>query len=216
MLEAIVTYFSGSLGKLELVATILLIINVALLGRQRLSNFFFGLAGVILFGFLFEAYKLYSDMLLQWVFYAPLQIVGFVMWKYGRTLGSPTASAQLDSMQVVWLRPRAWPFLLLAIVVIAAALGGYMAHNTDASFPYADALTTSLSLVASVLMLKKIIENWVLWIIMDLIAIPIYFLKGLYVTSGLYVIFLVLAIMGLVQWVRDHHATAADPVADAS
>ncbi|MFK7887715.1 MAG: nicotinamide riboside transporter PnuC, partial [Gammaproteobacteria bacterium] len=87
MWDAIASYFSGPLGKLELIATLFLVANVYLLGRQRLSNFVFGLAGVVLFGFLFQAYKLYSDMLLQWLFYAPLQIVGFIMWKYGRTLG---------------------------------------------------------------------------------------------------------------------------------
>lgn len=204
MWDAIASYFSGPLGKLELIATLFLVANVYLLGRQRLSNFVFGLAGVVLFGFLFQAYKLYSDMLLQWLFYAPLQIVGFIMWKYGRTLGEDAPAQTQDSMQVVWLRPIHWPLIGALVLAATAALGTYMATTTDASFPYADALTTTLSVAASVLMLKKIIENWVLWILVDVIAIPIYFLKELYVTSGLYVVFLALAINGLMQWRRDY------------
>lgn len=212
MINAIAEYFGGPLGRLELAATVVLIINVYLLGRQRLSNFLFGFAGVVMFGFLFRAYQLYSDMLLQWLFYAPLQIVGFVLWKYGRTLGSDAPPDGTDNMQVVWLRRRYWPLILVLVAVMTGALGTGMATRTDASFPYADALTTSLSIVASILMLKKIIENWVLWIVMDLIAIPIYWLKELYVTAGLYGVFLVLATMGLIEWKRafDDNATLAN------
>lgn len=204
MLDAIVDYFSGPLGKLELAATILLMINVYLLGQQRLSNYFFGFVGVVLFGFLFREFKLFSDMLLQWVFYAPLQIVGFLFWKYGRTLGADSPSAQSDSMQVALLPKSFWPVLLVGVIGSAWLLGRYMNANTDASFPYADALTTTMSIAASILMLKKILENWILWILMDLIAIPVYYLKGLYVTSGLYVIFLGLAVVGLVRWLSDY------------
>ena len=204
MLNALADYFAGPLGKLELVATVVLMINVYLLGQQRLSNYAFGFVGVVLFGFLFREFKLYSDMLLQWVFYAPLQIVGFVLWKYGRTLGADHRPAQLDSMSVVLLPKRFWPLLILLIAASTWMLGRYMAANTDASFPYADALTTTMSIAASILMLKKVLENWLLWITMDLIAIPVYFLKGLYVTAGLYVVFLALAVLGLVRWLADY------------
>lgn len=213
-MNAIVDYFSGPLGKIELLATVLLMVNVYLLGKQRLSNYWFGLAGVLLFGYLFREYKLYSDMLLQWVFYAPLQIVGFVLWKYGRTLGAEAKSVQTNSMRVVLLPARFWPFLIVLVVASAAAIGQYMASNTDASFPYADALTSTMSIAASVLMLKKIIENWILWIIMDLIAIPVYYLKELYVTAGLYVVFLALAVLGLLRWLKDYQAQTTGETTD--
>ncbi|MEM1262974.1 MAG: nicotinamide riboside transporter PnuC [Pseudomonadota bacterium] len=205
-MNAIIDYFSGPLGKIELVATVLLMVNVYLLGKQRLSNYWFGLAGVLLFGYLFREYKLYSDMLLQWVFYAPLQIVGFVLWKYGRTLGATAKPTETNSMRVVMLSARYWPVVIFLVVGSAALLGKTMAANTDASFPYADALTTTMSIAASILMLKKILENWILWIIMDLIAIPVYYFKELYVTSGLYVVFLALAVLGLMRWLNDYRA----------
>ena len=201
-MEMIIQYFSGPMGQLELLATALLIVNVYLLAKQKLINYWFGLAGVLIFGYIFREFQLYSDMLLQWVFYAPLQIVGYFMWKYGRTLGTESFEAP-DSMKVVslgWSGRSLWA----AVILIAAAILGYfMATNTDASFPYADALTTTMSIVASILMLKKIFENWIVWIAMDLIAIPIYYQKELYVTSGLYVIFLCLASYGAYTWYKD-------------
>lgn len=80
-----------------------------------------------------------------------------------------------------------------------------MAAWTDAAFPRWDALTTVMSVIANYLLLKKIWENWIIWVVMDVIAINIYYLKGLYVTSGLYVIFFFLATYGLIRWWKDYH-----------
>jgi nicotinamide mononucleotide transporter len=83
------------------------------------------------------------------------------------------------------------------------------------ALPYLDSGLTTLSLVAQWMMTRKILENWVLWIIADIVYVPMYISKGLYVTAGLYAVFLVLAIMGLVQWrrslVEDRELTAAPP-----
>ena len=206
-MNMIIEYFSGPLGQIELVATILVIINVYLLAKQKLVNYAFGFVAVILFGYLFKEYQLYSDMLLQWVFYAPLQIVGFVMWKYGKTLGAETNDGN-NTMKVVRLSGRQWMDIVFGIAVTSLAVGYLMDTYTDASFPYIDALTTMMSITASILMLKKILENWVIWIAMDLIAIPLYYQKELVVTSGLYVVFLGLATYGLVTWYKDMEANA--------
>jgi nicotinamide mononucleotide transporter len=204
-MDMVINYFSGTLGQLELLATVLLIINVTLLAHQKLINYWFGLAGVLIFGYIFKEYNLYSDMLLQWVFYAPLQIVGWYMWKYGKTLGE-TASDGLDTMRVVTMGTQGRIVTTLSILFGTALLGSYMATYTDASFPYVDALTTFMSIAASILMLKKIWENWIIWITMDVIAIWVYYQKELYVTSGLYVVFLGLATYGLVTWYKDMQA----------
>lgn len=206
-MDTVIQYFSGTMGQLELLATMLLIINVVLLAQQKLINYWFGFAGVLIFGYIFREFQLYSDMLLQWVFYAPLQIVGWYMWKYGKTLGETTASG-IDSMKVVTLDIFGRTVSGLAIIIGAALLGSYMAIYTDASFPFVNALTTTMSVVASILLLKKIWENWIVWITMDVIAIWVYYQKELYVTSGLYVIFLGLAIYGAISWSRDMKANA--------
>jgi nicotinamide mononucleotide transporter len=77
-----------------------------------------------------------------------------------------------------------------------------MATFTDASVPYGDAFTTVASLIAQWLMARKRLESWLFWISVDVIAIGIYWYKGLQLTSGLYAVFLVLATVGLFAWRR--------------
>ena len=75
-----------------------------------------------------------------------------------------------------------------------------MANNTDASFPFGDSFTTVTSLVAQFLLARKKLENWILWIIVDFVAIYIYSVKGLHLTTGLYVVYLILSTKGLMDW----------------
>jgi len=198
-MDTIINYFSGPLGQIELLATVLLIANVYLLAKQKLINYWFGLAGVLVMGYVFMEVQLYSDMLLQWAFYAPLQIVGFVMWKYGKTLGE-VASDTLDSMKIVTIANTTRILIAIGILFGAVLVGFIMSTFTDAAVPYVDALTTTMSIAASILLLKKVWENWIIWIAMDLIAIPLYYSRELYVISGLYVVFLGLATYGAVTW----------------
>jgi nicotinamide mononucleotide transporter len=92
-----------------------------------------------------------------------------------------------------------------------------------ASFPLLDAFTTVMSFVAQMLMAHKRIENWMIWIVVDVIGIGLYFTKGVIFVSGLYVIFLVLATRGLLVWLKEYReargdvtATAAVPVLEAA
>ena len=194
---AITTYFSGTLGMVELFATIFSAICVYLAVRHNQWTWFFGALGVILFGYLFFQFGLYSDAGLQILFYLPMQLVGFLMW---RKLG-----ADAGDKKVV----KAMSLVFIALVVLgilgATGVNGYlMATYTDASFPYIDALTTWMSIAAQLLMIAKYRESWVFWVSMDVIAIFVYFAKGLIVTSGLYVVFLVLATMGGIAWYKQY------------
>ena len=78
--------------------------------------------------------------------------------------------------------------------------GYLMANNTNADFPYGDAFTTVASLVAQFLLARKKLENWIIWIVVDLVAIVIYSLKGLYLTTFLYGVYLLLSAKGLYDW----------------
>lgn len=189
-------YFAGPLGKIELLATISSLICVWLATKQNIWTWAFGAVGVILFGYLFFQYLLYSDAILQIFFYLPIQFVGWYMWKKG---------AIKDGAQTV-RRLSGWSAALITLGTVTATVltGHVMATYTDASFPYADALTTWMSITAQLLMLKKYIENWAVWVSMDAIAIFIYAAKGLVVTSGLYVIFFFLAAWGGYLWLQQY------------
>lgn len=195
MIETIITYFSGTLGLVELAGTIASAICVYLAVKQNIWTWFWGAIGVILFGYLFFQFQLYSDAGLQILFFLPCQAFGYYWWmKRG-----PNANNDL-SVTTISVDTR---LLIMLGIIAATGINGYfMATYTDASFPYVDALTTWMSIAAQILMIKKILESWVLWVSMDIIAIYVYAAKGLAVTSGLYVVFLILATMGGIAWYK--------------
>lgn len=205
ILTAITTYFSGTWGMVELAGTVFSLICVYLATKHNQWTWFFGALGVILFGLLFFEFKLYSDALLQILFFLPMQVWGFVTWRNMAERAndkSVTKSFGTDGVANTFV----WAMVIVAIFGLTVINGALMVTYTDASFPYADAFTTWMSVFAQVLMIRKFWESWVLWIVMDVVAIGIYFAKGLFVVSGLYVVFLILAIIGLVKWHRDWKA----------
>lgn len=193
ILQSIFEYFNHFWGYVELLGTIASLICVYLAVKQNIWTWFWGAIGVALFGPMFYAYNLYSDMGLQLFFFLPMQVVGWYWWmKKG-----PNHN---DDLPVSSLSIRASIWTLVGIFGATLVTGLLMLNYTDASFPYADALTTWMSIAAQILMVRKYVESWALWIAMDIIAIPIYAAKGLLIVSGLYELFLVLATIGGVAW----------------
>ena len=205
ILTAITTYFSGTWGMVELAGTVFSLICVYLATKHNQWTWFFGALGVILFGLLFFEFKLYSDALLQILFFLPMQVWGFYTWRNMAERASDksvTKSFGTDGVANTFV----WAMVIIAIFGLIVINGALMETYTDASFPYADAFTTWMSVFAQVLMIRKFWESWVLWIVMDVVAIGIYFAKGLFVVSGLYFVFLILATIGLIKWYNDWKA----------
>ena len=82
----------------------------------------------------------------------------------------------------------------------AFLLGTFLHRTTNAALPYLDSTTTSVSLVAQWMMTKKLLENWAVWVAVDVVYIGMFIYKSLYVTSFLYLVFLILSVMGYRQW----------------
>ncbi len=185
---------------LEIAATVFGLVNVYLIVRRNIWNFPFGLVMVVLYAKIFYDYKLYSDSLLQ-LYYIVVQLYGWWYWLRGRR---PDGLIDVETLDA---RAR---LVAGAVIVAGAAALGWGMSNTDASVPYWDATTTVMSLVAMVLLSRRKLENWVLWIAVDVLSIGIYSYKELYLTAGLYAVFLCLASWGLVEWLRAWRV-AAEP-----
>lgn len=201
-------YFSGTWGMVELVGTLASLICVYLATKHNQWTWFFGAIGVILFGALFFQFKLYSDAALQILFFLPMQVWGFMKWKElsdesGNDMVTKSFGEQIPAVGDLNPKFRTWLIVLLSIGVLTLINGYGMATYTDASFAYADAWTTWMSVFAQILMIRKYWESWVLWMVMDIGAIYIYFAKGLFVVSGLYAVFLLMATYGLIKWYKD-------------
>lgn len=176
---------------IEIVATIFGLLCVWLTVRRNIWCWPTGLVMVLLYAVIFWNAKLYSDMLLQFV-YVAMQVYGWRAWLKGGPDDTPLLVSRLPASQ----RAR-W---LAVGVVGAGALGGSMHAFTDASFPYLDAVATVGSLIAQWLMGRKVLESWLFWIFVDVVYIGLFLAKELYPTAILYAIFLVMATLGWFEW----------------
>lgn len=180
------------MNTLELIAALLGALSVGLLVVRNVWAFPIGIAMVLLYTVVFYQAKYYADMCLQ-VAYVVMQIQGWYEWTRGdRGVG--------DKITVRRLVPFQWVWLLLAVGGGTAFIGLALQRFTDASLPWLDAFTTSVSLVAQWCLNKKYLENWALWIFVDIIYLYQYSYKALYFTTALYAVFLGLAIAGHVAW----------------
>ena len=170
--------------------------NIVLLVRRSVWNYPFGMAMVALYGFVFWEAKLYSEAGLQ-VFFFAMQGWGWYLWfEAGGKTGSDSSR-----VPVRWLD---WPSRVVWLVVTAALslnLGWAMDRFTDAAVPYADSAISGASVAAQILLATRRVENWVLWIVIDIGAIALYASRGLYPTMVLYVVFLAFSVVGLKEWI---------------
>ena len=166
---------------------------VWLVARQNIWSWPIGLLNNALFFVLFLAAKLYADAALQIVF-AVLGVYGWYRWlRPGLLTGLPVRR----TTRAEW----AW---LGAFGVLGIALVSYwLASSTDSPVPFWDACILVLSLLATYGQANKLVESWWLWIMVDVISIPVYASRSLYLTSVLYAGFLLLCIAGLRNWSRD-------------
>lgn len=181
------------MNPLEIAAVVLGLANITLLVRRNIWNFPFGIAMVTCLSVVLFEKRLYGEAGLQ-VFFAVVQVYGWILWT--------RAGGTDDKVAVGWM---GWPSRLawlVFIVVAAAALGMLMHRYTDAAMPYPDATITAASIAAQFLLSFRRIENWVLWIAIDIGAIALYIARDLHLTAGLYLAFLVLSILGLREWTR--------------
>jgi nicotinamide mononucleotide transporter len=191
-----ITWFEGFAGAspYEWVATVSGFICVYLVIKRNIWCFAFGFVQVSIYAWIFYDVKLYSDMALH-VFYIGFQIYGWMLWKNAQdSTGHVIVNQGTAKEYVLWV---------IAIAISTMVLGTIMTQYTDASFPYPDAFTTCASLGAQWLLSHKKLLNWMLWIVVDIVAIVVYWKKGLFPTSALYACFLVMAMIGQWQWYKN-------------
>jgi len=178
---------------LEVVAVAFGIVSVYLSVRENIWSWPTALVNVALYTVLFYESGLYSDMGLQVVYFV-LSIYGWYEWLYG---GRNRTELQVSRT------PRAVWTAVAVIGVVFWAVDGYAtSHLPNVSLPYVDAGTTTVSLVAQYLMTRKYLENWALWIAVDVVYVGMLIYKGLNLTAFNYAIYFILAVMGHVSWKR--------------
>ena len=171
--------------------------------RQNVWTFPVGLANNAVYVVLFASSGLYAGAGLQ-VVYIVLGVLGWVWWVRGGPGG--------DALTVRRTPPWAWAAAAAAVAGTAALLAWVLSVFTDSVAPGLDAVTTSLSLVAQLMLGRKWIGSWWVWIVADVIYVWLYVASGLYLTAVLYSGFIVLCAVGLRDWRRELTAPATEGV----
>lgn len=183
-----------SLNPIELAASLIGLVQIVLLVRRSVWNFPLAMAQVALTGIVLVGARLYSEAGLQ-AFFFVVNAQGW--WSWRRVRGPEDNAVPVGWMD--WPLRAAWGAVTLAL---SLSLGWVMHKFTNAALPFADSTVTGTSVAAQLLLNARRIENWVLWIAIDVVSIGLYLVRGLDLLAVLYAAFLVLSVIGLRQWTR--------------
>ncbi|MDB5038626.1 MAG: nicotinamide mononucleotide transporter PnuC [Bacteriovoracaceae bacterium] len=163
---------------------------VWLVALENIWNFPIGLANSVFYFVLFFQARLFADAFLQVVYFI-LEIIGWYQWLRG--------GEKKTALKVSRTSLKTWGIVILFLTAGTVAIQWILIRVKGAA-PFTDALTTSISLAAQFMMNAKLFENWHLWLIADVIYVWLYISRGLYLTSLLYFIFILLCFAGIRYW----------------
>jgi nicotinamide mononucleotide transporter len=184
---------------IEIAGALLGLLNIVLLVRRSVWNFPVAMVMVSLVGITLFGARLYAEAGLQ-VFFFVVNAIGWYLW--GRV-----RDARRDDVPVRWLSGPARALWAAVTAVLSLMLGWAMHRFTNAALPFADSAVTGASIAAQLLLTIRRVENWVLWVAIDLVSVGLYLYRGLYFLAALYVAFGVISVLGLREWMK----AAAEP-----
>lgn len=222
MVEQICTWISTNW--VETTGTILGLNYIILSIKQHILTWPIGLASSVFYVYIFFASKFYADMSLQ-LYYVWVSIYGWILWgkrKKQKTSASESrlsetneASETQETDKTAILNvTHVTKKMLIEIAIISAiltfAIYFILSRYTDSSVPFGDALTTALSIVATWMMARKILEHWIFWVFIDFMSLCLYLYKGLYATTILFAVYTISAIIGYFEWRKSIHINSAE------
>ena len=174
-MEQLLEYFGVITGFLYLLLEI----------RQHKAMWVVGFLTSLVYVFVFFFSKIYADMGLN-IYYVAISIYGFKKW----TCTKKSVTEEKVSDDLIFYRHITWPLLagIASAILAIYALLYYVLHNfTDSPIPMGDAFTTSVGIVATWMLARRIIEHWIFWVIVNFVSVYLYYLRGLYPTMFLYI-----------------------------
>jgi nicotinamide mononucleotide transporter len=179
---------------LEWVGAITGIYCVYLAAKQNIWNWPVAIISVVSYTIVFYKSQLYGDAGLQ-IYFLGTCIYGWYFWLQKK---------EKNEKPVTSLTAKEYFLVIIVTIVLSLLLGLFLKKFTPTNVPYIDGFCTAVSFIAQILMTRKVLQNWALWIFVDICYVPLYIYKNLYVTAILYLILLVLAWMGHVDWKREY------------
>ena len=177
LIESLKQFIFGT-GLLEWFGVFTGILCVWLAAKNNIWNWPIAIISVLIYIFIFFESKLYADMGLQFYFFA-MNIYGWYYWSKQKDTQEKERPVSVITKKEVLLS-------IIGVVIFTAGLGFLLHKNTDAAFPFIDSFCTACSLIAQIFLARKVLQNWLIWIFVDIIYVSVYFSKGLYATGLMY------------------------------
>ncbi|MDO5638247.1 MAG: nicotinamide riboside transporter PnuC [Neisseria sp.] len=169
----IIVFFIQPDSPAATIAAITGILCVVFVGKGKISNYFFGLISVSLYAYVSYTYKLYGEMMLNLLVYVPVQFVGFYMWRRHMTRENTVNEDQAEEVVAKALSMRQWACVTVITVIGTLAYIEFL-KSLGSALPALDGATVVISLVAQVLMVLRYREQWVLWILVNILTIALW------------------------------------------
>ena len=182
---------------LEIIGTI---IGLVYLWLEYHASIYLWVASVVMpvvYTFIFFDAGLYADMGIQ-IYYVLASVYGFICWRWA--ISRKNKAASIERLKIAHTPHRLITPLSIISIVLTFIIAYILISFTDSNVPWWDSVTTSLSIVAMWLMARKYIEQWWVWLIVDVVSAGVYIYKDLYFTAGLYALYAVIAYFGYKKW----------------
>ncbi|MCH5331187.1 MAG: nicotinamide mononucleotide transporter [Alistipes sp.] len=180
---------------LQIIGVVLGLLYLWLEYKADIRLWIVGLIMPVVHGILYFNQGLYADCSMQ-IYYVLAGLYGLWVWHRGDT-GTGRNEIPISHTPV-----KAIPFLILAYATLQAAIYLILTKFTDSTVPFWDSLTTALCIVAYWMLSRKYIEQWLVWLVVDMVTVGLYIYKGIPLTAGLYCIYSILAVAGYVRWLK--------------
>jgi nicotinamide mononucleotide transporter len=179
---------------IENLAVVTGLIYIVLSVKQRIGCWPFGIISSVLYLYVFFGAKIYADMFLQ-LYYVLMGIYGWIHWAQ-----IDSASSDKKELPVSKLNLSQGIVLLMLTLLLWLGIAQLLIRYTDSPVPWIDAFTTAFSFTATYMLARKILEHWIIWVVVDFISVALYFYRELYSSIVLFLIYTVLAVLGYKEW----------------
>lgn len=179
---------------IEVIAVIFGLLSVWYSMRVNILVYPTGIVSVVIYVYICLIAGLYADMAINFIYFV-MSVYGWYNWL------RPTENKPQRPVRFATKKQNS--IAAIAALISFIAINHILIHYTDSNVPAIDAFTTAVFIVGMWLMAEKKVENWIYWIIGDIVSIPLYFYKGLVMTSFQYTVFLVLAVLGFIAWKKE-------------
>ena len=179
----------------EILAVVLGVFYLVLAMKERIECWYAAFVSTAIYSVLFWDVNLLMESALQ-IYYLLMAVFGWHQWR-------KKSDQQNDLLIHTWSLKNHL-MVLLSLIVLVGLSGYFLAANTSAAWPYVDSFTTWGSVITTYMVARKVLENWLYWLVIDSVSIFLYFDRELYLTALLFALYVVLVIIGFYQWRREY------------